>query len=809
MKRLMTLLLALLMLASAATAFAEPVLPAEDLEETEEIEIVSVEETVEEEELELEPAEAELLPGEEILIEEEALPGEEEIPEELPEEELTVEEEEEIPEDGNEAAEEIVSQPSNVTTYDGGKANFVVGATGATAFKWQWRANSSDGWKDTTLNGYNGNALSFTATLGMNGRQFQCLVTDGSGTKATSPATLTVVASGTITAQPAGCTVPNGGTAKFTVKALGSGLKYQWQWRANSSGTWANTTLPGCNTATLSFTASDGMNARQYRCVVTNPSGKGNTSNAATLTVKGEQIVTHPSDVTASANGTAKFTVKALGSGLKYQWQWRSGSSGAWANTTLNGYNTPTLSFTATSGMNGRQYRCVVTDAGGSINSNAATLTVLAGAKITNHPASATVESGKSVSFKVKAVGSDLQYQWQWRANSGGTWANTSLNGCKTDTLSFTVSAGMNARQYRCGVKAPSGSTAWSNAATLTVINPTTFTTQPKDCKVQENDVASFTVVAVGTGLTYQWQWRANASDSWKDTTLNGYNTATLLFAASAGMNQRQYRCGARNAANVIAWSNPVTLTVGTPAVVNQNPWDCTVYETETAEFSTYVTGKGLQYQWKWRSSPSGAWKNTSLNGYNTSILSFPATLAMDGRQFCCEVKDKYGNTATSNPATLTVKASDDLYYLVDLSSWEWEDTMEELGFTVTQTIDEFGGSIRDAMLYPNGGGTIESRYEDYPNSISTSVTLEGLTSAKYGIKHVTTLMTVDEAKNKLISQGLGSPRKFVEDGMIEYYWGWSYSDDLHFGIWFKTSDDEHIASLEAHRSYYYQSTDM
>ena len=112
-------------------------------------------------------------------------------------------------------------------------------------------------------------------------------------------------------------------------------------------------------------------------------------------------------------------------------------------------------------------------------------------------------------------------------------------------------------------------------------------------------------------------------------------------------------------------------------------------------------------------------------------------------------------------------------------------------------------------MLYPNGGGTIESRYEDYPNSISTSVTLEGLTSAKYGIKHVTTLMTVEEAKNKLISQGLGSPRKFVEDGMIEYYWGWSYSDDLHFGIWFKTSDDEHIASLEAHRSYYYQSTDM
>ena len=245
MKKLLAMILALLMLFSATTAFAEPVLPAEDLEETEEIEIVSVEEAVEEEVVELEPAEAELLPGEEILIEEEALPGEEEIPEELPEEELTVEEEEEIPEDGNEAAEEIVSQPSNVTTYDGGKANFVVGATGATAFKWQWRANSSDGWKDTTLNGYNGNALSFTATLGMNGRQFQCLVTDGSGTKATSPATLMVVASGTITSQPAGCTVPNGGTAKFTVSALGSGLKYQWQWRSGSSGSWANTSLNG------------------------------------------------------------------------------------------------------------------------------------------------------------------------------------------------------------------------------------------------------------------------------------------------------------------------------------------------------------------------------------------------------------------------------------------------------------------------------------------------------------------------------------------------------------------------------------
>ena len=45
-----------------------------------------------------------------------------------------------------------------------------------------------------------------------------------------------------ITGQPASASAVAGNTVKFTVKASGSGLQYQWQYRTSSSGTWKNST---------------------------------------------------------------------------------------------------------------------------------------------------------------------------------------------------------------------------------------------------------------------------------------------------------------------------------------------------------------------------------------------------------------------------------------------------------------------------------------------------------------------------------------------------------------------------------------
>ena len=160
----------------------------------------------------------------------------------------------------------------------------------------------------------------------------------------------------------------------FTVKASGSGLSYQWQYRTSSSGTWNNSTGTGCKTATLSVTAESYRSGYQYRCKVTNSAGTV-TSNAATLNVCVKpSITTQPKSVTAMTGATVSFTVKATGGGLTYQWYYRTGSSGSWSKCS-NGASA-TLSVEAKSYRDGYQYRCLVKNAAGEVYSSAATLQI-------------------------------------------------------------------------------------------------------------------------------------------------------------------------------------------------------------------------------------------------------------------------------------------------------------------------------------------------------------------------------------------------------------------------------------------------
>jgi hypothetical protein len=93
-------------------------------------------------------------------------------------------------------------------------------------------------------------------------------------------------------------------------------------------------------------------------------------------------ITTHPSASTACTGLQASFTVAAAGSGLSYQWQEATNSSFTTGLVTLSntgvysGTTSTTLTISDNTGLNGRYYRAVVTNTGGSVNSNGALLTV-------------------------------------------------------------------------------------------------------------------------------------------------------------------------------------------------------------------------------------------------------------------------------------------------------------------------------------------------------------------------------------------------------------------------------------------------
>src|SRR5207237_885977 len=122
-------------------------------------------------------------------------------------------------------------------------------------------------------------------------------------------------------------------------------------------------------------------------------------------------ITTQPASQMVTAGQTATFTVTATGTApLSYQWQKNGTAIGA---ATTASYTTPAT----TASDSGAQFTVVVSNAVGSVTSNAAALTVnaaLVAPTITTQPASQTVTAGQTATFTVTATGTaPLSYQWQ------------------------------------------------------------------------------------------------------------------------------------------------------------------------------------------------------------------------------------------------------------------------------------------------------------------------------------------------------------------------------------------------------------
>ncbi len=454
-----------------------------------------------------------------------------------------------------------------------------------------------------------------------------------------------------ISKQPQSIASAPGKDVQFTVTATGESLSYQWQVCEAGKTTWKNSPATGNQTATLTIPATTSRNGYKYRCVVTNKAGK-TVSAAATLTVAtAPKITTQPTSVTkAAGSGNATFKVVASGTGLSYQWQYLA-PGGSWKNSPATGNTTATLTVPATMDRNGYKYRCIVKNAGGSVTSSAATLTVTAAKPtITTQPSNASVAEGSNATFKVVASGTGLSYQWQVSTNGGSSWSNSPATGNKTATLTVPATMSRNGYKYRCNVT-NSGGTTTSAAATLTVTSgKPAITTQPANATVKAGSNATFKVVASGAGLTYQWQVCEAGSSTWKDSPATGNKTATLTVPATASRDGYKYRCIVKNSSGTTT-SSAATLTV---LAITLQPQDRTAIAGNNASFMVKATGTGLTYQWQVSTNGGSSWSDSPATGNKTATLTVPATMSRNGYKYRCIVK--IGSlSVTSSAATLTV----------------------------------------------------------------------------------------------------------------------------------------------------------
>ena len=355
-----------------------------------------------------------------------------------------------------------------------------------------------------------------------------------------------------ITTQPVNVAVASGKTAKVTIKATGTGLKYVWYMAKKGSSKFTKTAV---TTATYSVKMSNSVNGQKVYCQITDTYGNVIKSNTVTL-YKGTpaKITTQPKSVTVANGKTGKLEIKASGSSLKYQWyiKYKGASS-----FTKVGASSKTYSFKMASKLNGAQAYCAVTDKYGiTVKSSVVTLKMPAQPKITTQPKSVTQVSGKTVKFTVKASGEGLKYQWYYAKKGSSSFKKVS--GATKATYSVKVSTSVNGRKYYCLVTDKYGQTVKSSAATLTMKTVAKITTQPKNVTVKNGKTAKFTVKAVGDGLKYTWYYGYPASE-W-EYLASGSNT--LSFKANKGLNGCLFRCVVSDCYGNTVISKTVTLKV-------------------------------------------------------------------------------------------------------------------------------------------------------------------------------------------------------------------------------------------------------
>ncbi|MCX6903952.1 MAG: immunoglobulin domain-containing protein, partial [Verrucomicrobia bacterium] len=153
----------------------------------------------------------------------------------------------------------ILTQPASRTNNAATAATFSVVAQGADPLSYQWRQNGMALEDGESTYGVNTATLSLSWVFGGDAGGYDVVLSNGEGSVTSSVAVLTVL-DPVITSQPVSQQPSLGGGVTFTVRAVGTALRYQW-WKDGVA-------LPQQTSAVLSLANLQGSDAGNYTVVV-------------------------------------------------------------------------------------------------------------------------------------------------------------------------------------------------------------------------------------------------------------------------------------------------------------------------------------------------------------------------------------------------------------------------------------------------------------------------------------------------------------------------------------------------------------
>ena len=182
--------------------------------------------------------------------------------------------------------------------------------------------------------------------------------------------------------------------------------------------------------------------------------------------------------------------------------------------------------------------------------------------------------------------------------------------------------------------------------------NGPVITQQPESVEQEIGKKFAITVKAEGEGLSYQWYVKESGAKAFK---VSVNKTASYAYTMQDYMQGRQVYCVITDANGNSVQTETATITRPPVAVtIIEQPQNARVNVGEKFSISPKVEGEGLTYQWYVKESGAKAFK---VSSNKTSAYAYTMQNYMIGRQVYCIITDKYGNSVTTDVATISLPA--------------------------------------------------------------------------------------------------------------------------------------------------------
>ena len=359
----------------------------------------------------------------------------------------------------------ITLQPQSRNAVAGKSITLSIKATGSgLTYQWYFRKAGQTTW--SVWNGHTSASENVVPNDTWNGIQLYCKVTDAAGvTLNSSSMKITLTQGIVITAQPESAFVERGKTTTLSVRATGDGLTYQWYFMKKTQTAWS--VWKGHTHDSESVLPNDTWDGIRLYCLIRDNNGDSVKSDVITITLRDPlKITAQPQSRTIRKGSSMTLSVRATGTGLRYQWYFKKKGQTAW--TLWKGRTGASETVTPNDTWDGIQLYCLIRDiSGASVKSGAATIRFGTPLAIVTQPTNQTATAGIPVTLSFKAQGTELKYQWYFKKKGQTAW--TLWNGRTGASETVTPNATWDGIQLYCLVTDGAGAKVKTNVITVTL----------------------------------------------------------------------------------------------------------------------------------------------------------------------------------------------------------------------------------------------------------------------------------------------------------------------------------------------------